>query len=171
MLEGGVADPDSRVVGIEMLRAIRQILRQVSRYSRVVSRRTGMGVPQMLCLRAIAEADRSEDVTLARVADTIQLSRSTASALIDKLVRSGHVIRQRSDRDRRRIDLDLSADGRLELERMPVPLETRFLERLAGLPPEERQGLLDALRRIVDLMGADDLEGAPMLVPGAEIDP
>lgn len=159
--------PDT--LGLQVLRSIRRILRQVSRYSRRVGRDTGLGVPQMLCLTAIHEADRSEDVTVARVADAVQLSRSTTSTLVDRLVKLGLVARERSPHDRRRVDLSLTDAGRERLAGSPMPLEERFLDRLAALAPEEQAEIERVLERLVALMGADDLDASPVLVSDADI--
>ena len=48
-------------------------------------------------------------------------------------------------------------------------MQDRFLQRIAALAPEEQEQLLDSLERVVELMDADELDAAPMLVPGAAI--
>jgi DNA-binding MarR family transcriptional regulator len=155
--------------GVRILRDVRRIVRHVSRYSRRVSQETGLAVPQMLCLRAIADADRGSDVTLARVATTVQISNSTASTLVDKLVRDGLVARARSTRDRRRIDLSLTPEGRQRLDGLSTTLEARTVDRFAALPAPEREQILWALERLVDVLGADDLDASPVLTPGKEL--
>ncbi len=152
--------------GARLLRDVRRIVRQVSRYSREVAQETGLGVPQMLCLRAIAEADRDRDVTLARVAEMVQISSSTASTLVDRLVREGLVSRDRSTRDRRRIDLSLTAEGERRLEGLSTTLEDRTVARFGALPEAERRQILTSLERLVDVLGADDLDASPVLAPG-----
>jgi DNA-binding MarR family transcriptional regulator len=168
----GRAMPTSRPpedLGLTVLRSIRRILRQVSRYSRRVGRDTGLGVPQLLCLQAIAEAPEGSDVTVAYVADSVQLSRSTTSTLVDKLVKLQLVTRDRSERDRRRVHLQLTADGVRRLAGSPVPLEERFLERLAALDAEEQARIEEVLERLVQLMGAEDLDASPVLVSEADL--
>lgn len=155
--------------GFQILRSLRRILRAVSRYSRQVGRDTGLAVPALLCVRAIGDAPSPEHATVAWVAERVQLSKSTTSTLIDKLVKSGLVLRERSTTDRRRVKLSLTPEGRSRLEAMPQPLEARFLERLAALEPEERAQILQVLGRVVELMGAEALDAAPLLVPGSDL--
>ena len=69
------------------MRAIRRIIRQVSRHSRRVARDTGVNLPQLLVLQAIDDDD-ADETTGARVADRVHLSRSTVSVLVDKLVKA-----------------------------------------------------------------------------------
>lgn len=159
-------------LGFRVLRSLRRILRQVDAHSRGLARDTGLTVPQLLCMRAILEREgHPDEVTVAAVADAVGLSRSTVSGVVDRLVRAGLVARPRSDRDRRRLDLRLTDDGRARVDAMPRPLQDRFLARLAALPDDEQARLLDALERVVNLMDADDLEAAPMLTPGVDVDP
>ena len=161
---------DSEALGFQVLRSIRSIVRHVSRYSRQVGRDTGLGVPQLLCMRAIEDAPPEVEVTAAYIADAVHLSRSTVSTLVEKLVRAELVTRVRSERDRRRVQLGLTPDGLERLRSMPVPLEADFLRRLVALEPSERAVILESLKKVVDLMGADEADASPLLVEGARID-
>lgn len=154
--------------GLRALRAIRQIIRKVSVQSRSIGAEVGLKVPALLCLRAIQDAD-AEEVTVAMVADAVSLSRSTTSVLIDGLVKQGLVIRERSRRDRRRVDLRLTEQGQVRLDAMPVPLQDRFVARLDALPSAHREGLLAALEEVVTLLDASELDAAPMLTPGHDV--
>ena len=168
-LQGAVSPNSSHTLGLTVLRSIRRILRQVSRYSRRVGRDTGLGVPALLCLTAIAEAPAGSDVTVAYVADAVQLSRSTTATLVDKLVKQGLVTRARSEHDRRRVNLGLTEAGVERMASSPVPLEERFLQRLSALPADEQAEIERVLARLVELMGADDLDASPVLVSEADL--
>lgn len=150
--------------GYDVLRAIRRILRQVSAHSQRLSRDHGVTVPQLLCIKSIGElAGSADDLTLARLSDRVQLSSATVSRIVERLVRAGLVVRQRSEHDRRRVCLSLSDAGQARYEALPMPLQERFVQRLLALPDGERQELLDALERVVSLMDAEDLDAAPVL--------
>ena len=153
--------------GYRALAAIRRIVRRVSAHSRRVGRETGLSVPKVLVMRAIGSAD-SEEVTAARVADQTLLSRPAVSNLVEKLVQAGLVARERSATDRRRLQLSLTAAGRQRLVDGPPPLERRFIDRLAALPDDEREQVLSALDRVVDLMDAEDVDAAPVLLSPAK---
>jgi len=170
-VETGTKPDPSAEDGLRMLREVRRIVRHVSRYSRRVAQQTGLGVPQMLCLRAIRDAPSERDVTLAYVAGKVQISSSTASTLVDRLVREGLVLRERSVRDRRRIHLTLTPDGTSRLAGLAPTLEARSAARFAALAPEKRQRILEALDELVDVLGAEDLDASPVLAPGKELDP
>ena len=150
-------------LGFRVLRSIRRIVRRIGSYSRQIQRDTGLSVPQLMCLRAIANHDT---ITSAAIAELTQLSRPTVSQLVEKLVRSGYVTRERAEQDRRQVHLSLTDAGRESLAGMPRPLEDRFLNRMKDLEPEDREMILVALERVVQLMDAEDLDDGPLVSSG-----
>ncbi|MBO6940453.1 MAG: MarR family transcriptional regulator [Deltaproteobacteria bacterium] len=148
----------------EVLTAIRQIVRRVSEHSKQLSREVGLTVPQLLCLKAIGEAGAEEALTLAGLAQRVQLSSATVSRIIDRLVRAGLVSRERGTTDRRLVRIRLTEAGEDRFESLPKPLQEEFLQKLYALPAEEREELVVALQRIADLMGAAALDVSPILV-------
>jgi len=87
----------------QMLRSIRRMMRAVRVRSRRLRCETGLTVPQLLCLRALA--DREHPPTLAELARDVELSPATVTGLADRLERDGLVRRERSQTDRRKIRL------------------------------------------------------------------
>ncbi len=157
----------NETIGFEILRAIRRILRRTSEHSRSIGRHSGVSVPQMLCLKAIADLP---DATVAKVAEMVQLSAPTVSRILDRLERDGYLIRERSTCDRRKVCLSLTDFGQRKLENLPMPLQQQFLERLQELDEAEVRQLLASLECIVQLMGAGDIDASPMLTPQVEVD-
>jgi DNA-binding MarR family transcriptional regulator len=151
-----------------MLRSIRRIIRRVSQYSRDLSGHIGLTVPQLMCLKAIAETE-AESVTVSQVSRRVSLSPATVSRIVDRLVRKGLVERQRGESDRRKVYVTLTVAGLERYQTLPTPLDERFIERLERLPEHERLGLLTALERIVQLMDAESIDAAPMLVDGDDV--
>ncbi|MCB9730587.1 MAG: winged helix DNA-binding protein [Deltaproteobacteria bacterium] len=157
-------------VAHEVLRAIRRIVRRISAHSKHLSREMGLTVPQILCLKAIGELGTHEpEVTVAMVAARVQLSAATVSRILDRLVRAGLVAAERRSRDRRRVCLSLTAEGRQGFEALPTPLQDSFVERFTALSDAERDQILGALERITELMGAADLDAAPILTPEGDV--
>lgn len=158
-------------VAYDILRSLRRILRKTTERSRQLGREAGLTVPQVLCLRAISKASRGEEMTVAKVANSVQLSTATVSRLLDRLEAAGLVLRQRTSRDRRKVCLTLTTDGRRRLRKIPTPLHEQFLERLTRLRRTEQRAMLDCLEQIVEMMDAKDLEAAPVLTPDVEVKP
>lgn len=158
-------------LGFRILRAIRRIIRRTSEHSRNVGKQGGVSVPQMLCLKAIADFPNDTEVTVALVADAVQLSAATVSRILDRLENSGFILRERRSVDRRKVCLSLTEIGQQRLDDLPTPLHEQFLTRLETLDPVERLGLLMALERIVELMDAEELDAAPVLTPELDVRP
>ncbi|MBI1310217.1 MarR family transcriptional regulator [bacterium] len=157
--------------GFQILRAIRRIIRRTSEHSRNVGKRSGVSVPQMLCLKAIADFPTDAEVTVVMVANAVQLSAATVSRILDRLENGGLILRERRSTDRRKVCLSLTDAGQQRLDDLPTPLHEQFLERLDRLDPVERLGLLKALERIVELMDAEGLDASPMLIPELDVGP
>lgn len=165
---GPSSSTEDAELAFEILRSIRRILRRVSQQSRHLSRVSGLTVPQYLCMKAIREADGSRS-TVARVAAAVRLSTATVSRILDRLATAGYVVKARGEQDRRKVWLSLTKTGRERLESVPTPLQEQFLDRLHGLGTDEKVTLRTALERIVDMMEAGDIDGAPMLAPGDDV--
>lgn len=123
----------------------------------------------MLCLKAISEFPEGTEITVAMVANAVQLSAPTVSRILDKMEKSGHVSRERSSKDRRRVCVSLTGGGWQRLENLPTPLHEQFLKRLRTLDPIECLGLLRGLERVVELMDAEEIDAAPLLIPELEV--
>lgn len=158
-------------LGFQILRSIRRIIRRTSEHSRNVGKHGGVSVPQMLCLKAIADFPNEAEVTVAMVADAVQLSAATVSRILDRLEKCGFILRERRSVDRRKVCLSLTEAGEQRLDDLPTPLHEQFLTRLETLDPVERLGLLKALERIVEMMDAEGLDASPVLTPELEVGP
>jgi DNA-binding MarR family transcriptional regulator len=132
-------------------------------------REIGLSVPQVICLTAIADLSRDTGVTVADISQRVELSPATVSRIVDRLVASGLVTRDRSVSDRRKVSIVLTAIGKERMAGMPPPLQEAFLRRLAKLPFDKQVELRDALQQVSALMSAGELDAAPLLVPGVEI--
>ena len=155
---------------VDILRAIRRIVRAVDLHSRRLRRESGLNVPQLLTLEAIGHPSEGP-VLAAWLAEQVGVSAGTMSGIVDHLVRQGLVDRSRADDDRRCVHLALTEAGRRRLALSPRPLQSRLLERLLALSPAERAEILGALDRLGTLMEAQDLDAAPVLAPQPGLDP
>ena len=128
-------------------------------------------MPQMLCLKAVSEFPDDTEITVAMVAEAVQLSAPTVSRILDKMEKAGYISRERRSKDRRRVCVSLTDTGWQRLENLPTPLHEEFLKRLNGLDPIECLGLLKALERIVELMDAEGMDASPLLTPELDVGP
>ena len=147
----------------EILRSLRRITRAIDLYSRQLAARFGLTGPQLVCLRTLAMMDAC---TPSRLAREVDLSQATITGIVDRLEMQGLVRRERDTRDRRRVSVCVTPTGHQLLKRAPSPLHSRFLERLAELPEPDRQAIRSTLELVVTMMGAEELDAAPLLTTG-----
>ena len=140
-----------------ILRSLRRIMRATDLHSRRLERDFSLTGPQVVCLRHLL---RSGPCTAGELAREVSLSQATISGILERLERRGALQRERDERDRRRVHCRLTGYGRELVERVPSPLQERFVDQLNELPPEN-QAIIDiTLRQIVRMMEAEDLEAA-----------
>ncbi len=157
-------------VAYEVLRSLRKIIRKTSEHSRQISSQSGLSVPQLLCLKAIAEfpSENKIELTAASVAQTVHLSAPTVTRLLDRLELAGYIARNRHPGDRRKLYLTLTELGKRRLESLPTPLHEDFLAKLKKLKRTEKEQLLASLEKVVEMMAAENIDAAPLLT--AELD-
>ena len=126
-------------------------------------------MPQLLCLRRVAESSTAAPVTVAQVASAVQLSSATVSRILDRLEADKLIDRERSTEDRRKVYLRITPLGKRRVKSLPTPLQEQFLGRLSELSRHEQQSLLASLEQLVEMMGAEELDAAPLLVPDADV--
>ena len=87
-------------------------------------------------------------MTMAEIAARINKDKSTVTALVDKLVKLGYVIKERDTEDSRVVYVALTPKGQ-ELEPVFEAISTSLLEVFyAGVTEEEKQLLLQLLSKI-----------------------
>ena len=105
---------------------------------------------------------RNEGLNQVALAEQLEVTPITLARLIDRLEAEGWVERRHDPDDRRAHRLFLRREGRDVLERLR-PLAQRFLESsFAGLTPEARDHLIDALGVIRANLSDRDTPPAPV---------
>jgi DNA-binding MarR family transcriptional regulator len=151
-------------IATETLRALRRILRAAERSNRDLAARSGLTPSQLLVM---LEVEREGEVTPSVVARSLRFGQATVTNIADRLVAAGYLTRTRADADRRRILLRVTEAGRQALEAAPDLLQHRFMAGFEDLPPWEQAMMLATLQRLADLLGAPDMDAAPLIDSGA----
>lgn len=107
----------------------------------------GLTYPQYLVLLVLWE--RPDDApTVSELGAELRLDSGTLSPLLKRMEGAGLVVRQRSTRDERRVEVGLTEQGRALRQRMDdVPLR---IARATGLGIAELVTLRDTLTRVTD---------------------
>ena len=144
------------------LKALRRVLRAAEGGTRRLAATTGLTPSQVL-----REIEGGEEVTPGVVAQRLQFSHATITAIVDRLVALQLVTRSRSERDKRRVLLEATAEGRRRLAEAPDMLQEIFGVRFSALPAWEQAMILASTERLAHILGAGDMDAAPLLDAGA----
>lgn len=153
----------------DLLVALRQITRAIDLNSKRLSKTAGMTSPQLMVLQTLEDAGGTAKPS--DIAREVHLSQATVTSIVDRLTRAGLVERQRSDTDRRVIDVILTDAGRQRLADAPEPLQESFLASFEHLESWEQTLLVSSVQRVAAMMKAEDLDAAPILETGELTDP
>jgi DNA-binding MarR family transcriptional regulator len=145
--KSGRADDVGRIVNL-----VREILGSLDHYSRELKRSFRITGPQLGLLRVV---HRFPAITLGELSQRMYLHISTVSGIADRLEAGGYLLRQRSERDRRVVNLRLTDKGRKTIALAPPSGFGLMVQNLERLPAGEVRRIRQALQSLHDLMGAE----------------
>lgn len=147
-----------------VLSSLRQIIRAIDIDSKRLHKTFGLTSPQLLLLSTV---HANPGLTIRQASEEISLSQGTVTTILDKLQSKGLVERQRSDQDKRKIHLLLTTEGESLLQSTPELLQSSFQDSFSSLEEWEQLQILASLKRLSALMGAKNIDAAPMLRVGS----
>ena len=100
---------------------------------------------------ALEALQRMGTLTLNELAAELYLDKSTASRVVDALVRKRYVKRSRHERDGRALALNVAPAGRRLFERIEADILTHERKLLAGFDHRVRTSLVELLGRLVEV--------------------
>jgi len=152
---------------VSSLIALRRIVRSTELFGKEIRQITGVTPTQFRVLQIINEQGL---VTAKTISTRMRVSQGTVTSLVDKLVRDGLVVRQKSALDRRQAEITLTDAGRDVLVNAPDPLQQRFVRKFAAMQDWEQAMLVASLERVATMLDAEDMDASPVLDTG-EINP
>jgi len=150
-------------IGDQVIVALRRVIRAVDLHSRTLVESHGLTGPQALILKGL----EGGSLSAGELASRVNLSQGTVTDILNRLEKRGLIIRIRDSQDRRRVRIQLTADGQSILEQSPPLLQERFAQRFNNLQDWERTQLLASLQRIAAMMDAEDIDASPVLTSGS----
>ena len=145
----------------ELLISLRKIIRAIDLHSKHLSKTSGLTSPQLLIM---LEIDKVAGVNSSQVAKNVNLSAATVTNILDRLESKDFILRIRNTQDKRKIGLYLTEKGSLLLFNAPQPLQENFIDNFAHLARWEQSQLLSAVERLAEMMNANEIDAAPLLV-------
>lgn len=153
----------------QILVNLRKIIRSVNLEGKRIEKEHGVSIPQLLCLNFLN--GRPDFVASHKeIKDFIQLNASTVTGIVSRLEKKGLVARLPKQQDRRVGLVALTAKGSQLLQATPDPLHRQLAARLKQLSPDELQALQHAFEMIINFLDVENVEAAPILTSGTDID-
>ena len=153
---------DNRVEEMVVV-ALRRIIRVIDLRSRYLVTQYGLTGPQLVLLKELSARDGD---SVSKLTQAVHLSQATVTGILDRLEKRELVRRQRSDEDRRRVQIWLTDAGRELLAEAPTLLQEEFIDQLASLDDWEQTQILSSLQRVVSMMEAKHIDATPILTTG-----
>ena len=143
-----------------VLIALRKIIQAIDLNSRQLVKRVGLTGPQLIILKEISNLGQ---VTIGEIAQAVSLSQATVTGILDRMEKRGLIQRKRSDHDKRKIMIHITADAGRVLQAAPPLMQEGFEERFTSLQDWEQTMILSSLQRLVAIMDARAIQAAPFL--------
>jgi len=140
---------DERTDALDVANELRPVLLRLNRHLRRELAPLGVTAGQAALLHAI---DTGVAVGVRELAERERLSRPRVTAAVDRLESLGLVTRTRSEVDRRRVELAVTAEGRRILRSARRRRTAWLAARLAQLDESERGSVANALPALERLL-------------------
>ncbi len=123
------------------IRHFRRFLRQFTCVTNSQLRRCCGEVTLAQCLVAL-EVEEQGRLTVGQLASRLRLDDSTLSRTIGGLVRKGHLVRVRDDRDRRVVWVCLTQEGTAACDAIHLRNDAIYRDTFAKIPPSKRDAVV-----------------------------
>ena len=145
---------DSRVDAVDVLNALRRYRSAEAAAQRRAREALGLGENALLALRALLDAEEAgRSVNAKDLDEQLHITAASTSALVDRLVRSGHVERNPDPNDRRGVILTATGGSMRQVLRVIDQLDSRAIEATDHLSSDDMAvivAFLDEMVRVVD---------------------
>ena len=147
----------------ELLIGLRKITQAIDLHSKHLLKIAGITSPQLVILQELVD---SISLTTSELAKAISLTQGTVTTIVVRLEKNNLVSRRRSGKDKRRIHISITDEGKQLLKNAPSPLQEQFTNSYYALEEWEQLMILSSINRIVSMMSAEKIEASPFLVAG-----
>jgi len=132
---------------------IDQIAEEVATLMPMIARRILLGFFQSIDITqtqifTIMTLSEQSPVRLSQLSKKLQISAPTVTGIVDRLEKSGFVKRIPDNKDRRVINVDLTAEGRHIAKKLKITLKRKWKRLLSKLPPHDQNNYVGILRKI-----------------------
>jgi DNA-binding MarR family transcriptional regulator len=134
---------------VHIVNEIRKLSRYLDKYSKYLSNKYQITLPQLLCLN---ELRQEGELNLTELTKRLNLNNSAITGIIDRLELKNYVQRIKTGKDRRAIHLRLTEKGQVFAEKSLKILEDDCFFDNTKMHEDETQELLTNLIKIISLL-------------------
>jgi DNA-binding MarR family transcriptional regulator len=139
----------------EILLSLRRIIKSLQDYSQKVSSHFGITGPQLWVVKTIYE---NGGLSLGELSKRMYLNPSTITGVVDRLEKKRYVLRDRSEKDRRVVKVQLTPKGKRLAKRAPKPIQGKMIYGLRKLEKDELFLIYRSVEKLVEIMEAEDVK-------------
>lgn len=145
-----------------ILRNIRKIIRALNLESKQIQKEHGLTMTQLLVLRHLRLTPHQQ-ATQKELCESLNLSRSTVTGIVDRMVKKNLVERLPKKNDRRTNYVGLTGYSLDLLSTIPDPIQVRLIKKLSEVPEKEQIKISESLHLLTHFLGLEGLEASPIL--------
>jgi DNA-binding MarR family transcriptional regulator len=134
---------DSKAIARSM-NAVRSIVRALRINTRAIELKMGISLAQLFVLQQLSERSAA---SLNELADRTATHQSSVSVVVRRLVERGLVSRTASAADKRRIEIELTPQGRELLRGAPTTIQTQMMTAMERFDAHDREALAGLLEK------------------------
>lgn len=135
----------------EVIDNLRRVIKAISEYAKCAEKKTGLTEHQLWAIKLVAGNSAIKVSDLAR---QMYLHPATVVGILDRLATKGLVQRRRSTKDKRVVEIDLTAEGRIVVDKIPQVAEDMLTNKLEALPEKRLSRVSKGMREIVGILSA-----------------
>ncbi len=142
---------------------LRRIFQALNEQSKQAEKETGLTGPQLWMILTL-EKEGIQRVT--SLAEKLFLHPATVVGILNRLEDKGIIVRRRTQRDRRAVDVELTDIGRDIARQAPDVPQGKLAAGLATLAQEDIEEISRSLDKIVSLLDAQTTKPVPIAYQG-----
>jgi DNA-binding MarR family transcriptional regulator len=139
----------------ETIQSLRRIFKAIQDYSREVSQEFGITGPQLWALKTIYA---EESLSLSELSKKMYLHPSTVTGVVDRLEKKGYVFRDRGQKDRRIVKVQLTPSGKQLVKKAPNPVQGKMIYGLRKMNQGELEKIHGAVEKLVEIAEAKNVK-------------
>lgn len=143
---------------------LRRVFQVVHGHSKKAERETGLTGPQLWAIKVIAD---SAPIRVSDLAARMYLHPATTVGILDRLEKKGLIIRVRSLKDRRSVEVALTDTGKDVVEKAPEVAQGLLVSGLEKLSSRKLKTVDSGLAQMVKILGAQEIP--PQLFLSSEV--